>query len=328
VASSDDYSYQPNTYQLIQGAGRLVGAIQTGETLEDDEYQDMLFALNGMVSRWQASGIHVWCQETAVLFLQPTQILYYIGQGTPDHCTLDTTWLQTASTGTAILGATSISVAAIVVGSNTFNIGDHIGIWLDSGSVFWTEVSGAPTGLTVPLVEPLPSQASAGAIVVAYTTDLVRPLRVPSGRRYQFAPPGGQPIETPLSIYSRLDYGMVPNKTTSGIPTTYFYDPQLGLAQFNVWPAPSNAQSAIKFIAQRPIQDFVNQGNTADFPIEWSACLRYGLALEIAPEYGIPNDDYVRIEKRAGEIFETCSSWDREPESIYFGVSRYPSVRN
>ena len=66
---SNDYGYQPTTYQLIQGAARLISAIQTGETLEDQEYSDALFSLNGMIAAWQAMGIHVWSEVFGTLFL-------------------------------------------------------------------------------------------------------------------------------------------------------------------------------------------------------------------------------------------------------------------
>ena len=334
MSASGSYAYQPTAYQVIQGAARLVSAIQTGETLPDDEYSDMLFALNGMVAAWQASGIHVWCELDATLFLQPGQVQYQIGSGSPDRCCASNAWLQVSTTATAIAGASSINVSSVSGNfplngpTNAIAAGDHIGIWLDSGTTFWTTVGGAPSGLTVGLASPLPSQASAGAQVVDYADDLVRPLRVPSARRLLFPGLGGQIIKTPMSVYSRIDYANTVNPTTPGLPTAYFFDPQLNFAVMTVWPAPTTNQNAVSFTAQRPLQDFLTQANTADFPIEWSSALRFNLAAEIALEYDVPAERLQVIKQLADEKFASVSSWDREVESIYFGVESMPSVRN
>lgn len=334
MATSGDYSYQPTSYQLIQGAARLVSAIQTGETLPDDEYADMLFALNGMVAAWQASGIHVWAEVDATLFLQPAQTAYQIGSGSPDRCCASNAWLQTATTATALAGATSIVVSAtsgtapLQGPTNSIRSGDHIGIWLDAGTTFWTTVNGAPSGLTVPLAQPLPSVATSGAQIVDYTTDLVRPLRVPAARRLLYAAPGGQPIRTPMSVYSRIDYAGVPNPTTPGVPTAFFFDPQLGFAVMNIWPSPSDNRNAVQFTAQRPLQDFITQANSADLPIEWSSAIRFNLAVEIAPEYDVPADRFQMLKQMADEKFGMVSAWDREMESVYFGVESFPATRN
>lgn len=335
MATSNAYSYQPTCYQLIQGAARLIAAIQTGETLPDDEYSDMLFALNGMIAAWQASGIHVWSQLDATLFLQPGQIVYQIGDDSPDRCCETSAWLQTATTATALAGASSLTVGAVSTAfpnegaPNSIIAGDHIGIWLDNGSIFWTTVAAPPSGLVVPLTAALPSQATSGAQVVDYTDDLVRPLRVPQARRYTFAAPGSSttPIETPMSVYSQLDYAQVPNKNTPGTPTAQFFQPTLGLATMNVWPSPNSTLWAVKFTAQRPLQDFLVQGNTADLPIEWSSAIRFNLAKEIALEYDVPADRLDKITAAADEKFAMVQAWDREPQSVMFGWSSMPAVR-
>lgn len=324
MASSGTYAYNPNEFEIITGAARLLSAIQTGETLPADEYADFRSALNGLTKLWQASGIHVWSEVDCTLFLQPGQIQYYLGTGSTDHATETKSWVQTATALTASSGATAVLLAS-VTGIAT---GYHIGIWLDSGTIFWTTVNGAPSGVSVPLTTPLPSQVTSGAQVVAYAEPLVRPLKVPAGRRLQFAAPDGQPIETPMVVMSRIDYANVPNKTTPGTPTQFFFDPQLNLAVMNVWPAPSSYTQAMKFTAQRPLQDFLTQADTADLPQEWISTLRYNLAVELAPEYDTPVQRFTIIKALADEKLAMCKMFDREPESVMFGVSYDPTSRN
>lgn len=336
MASTGTYSSTLNTYQIISGALRLLGAIQTGETVEADEYHDSLEALNALTKFWQSTGIHVWSEIDATLFLQPGQVRYVIGTGivAADHATASADWVQTSLASTAAAGASTISVASAA----SIVAGDSIGIWLDSGSTFWSAVASV-TGTTVFLTSTLTGQATAGNYVVDYTDALVRPLKVPAARRYQFAAAGAQPIEVPLMVMSRIDYANVPNKTTPGIPTQYFYDPSTsaglqgsnsatpGQAVFNVWPAPPNNANAIKFTAQRPLQDFSTQANTADLPQEWISTLRYNLAVELAPEYDCAPQRFEMIKMIAAEKLGTSQAWDREPESVMFGVAYYPASR-
>lgn len=264
MASSGDYSFNQNCYQIITGAMRLIGAIQTGETPPAEEYEDALAALNGLVTHWQASGIHVWSEVDAILLLQPGQISYQIGPGSPDQCYYSKDWVD--------------------------------GMQLPGG--------------------------------VPPTTTLPRPLRVPAARRYHFGISGGQSIETPMAVLSRIDYGAVPNKTTPGVPTQFFFDPKLVLAEMYVWPAPRDTSDAIKFTCQRPLQDFTTQRDTADLPIEWISTLRFNLALELAPEYDCPAERFQIITQMATQKLLMCQAWDREPESVYFGLENFPATRN
>jgi hypothetical protein len=324
MATSGDYNFSLSSYKIITGAMRLIYAIQSGEVPPAEEYDDALDALNGMVTHWQASGIHVWSEIDCTLFLQPNQITYQIGQTSTDHCCASGSWTQTALTVLAPAAATTIQVASIA----GFSIGDNIGIWLDAGTIFWTTVSITPSGNTVTLTAPLPSQASSGAWAVDYPSAVVRPLKVPAGRRYLMQPPGGQPIETPMGVMSRLDYGNVPNKNSTGMPTSFFYDPQLVLGVMSIWPAPSDDHSAIKFTAQRPLQDFLTQRDTADLPQEWISALRFNLAVEMSPEYDVDPNRFQMIKLLADEKKAMCMAWDREPESVYFGLENRPAVRN
>ena len=263
MASSGDYDFNLSSYKIITGALRLIGAIQSGEVPPAEEYEDAEESLNGLITHWQASGIHVWSEIDAILLLQPGQIRYLIGPGSPDLCFYSKDWDDSMHTG-------------------------------------------AP----LPLVT------------------LPRPLKVPAARRYRFAPPGGHAIEIPMGVMSRIEYGTIPQKTMPGIPTQFFFDPQLGQAVMNIWPAPSDTQDAMKFTAQRPLQDFTNQRDTADLPQEWVSCLRYNLAVEMAPEYDVPAERFQIIKALAAEKLLTCQAFDREPESVMFGLSQYPASRN
>lgn len=335
MATSGTFSWNLNTAQIINGALRILSAIQSGETPPADEYEDALAALNGLTKFWQASGIHVWSEIDCMLFLQPSQPRYEIGTSVYGaHSCPTIGFAQTELTADAAASDTSI-----VVGSSfNFGVGYPVGIWLDAGTTFWSTVASV-TGTTIFLTSALPSAAASGAIVVNYQTDLIRPLKVLAARRYQFAASDATPIEIPMAIMSRIDYANLPNKTVPGTPTQFFYDPSLtdglqslavgapGIGQFFVWPAPANNLSAVRFTAQRPLQDFVTQANTADLPQEWISALRYNLAVELAAEYDCPAQRFAMIKALADEKLEMCRAWDRETEPVLFGISMDPASR-
>ena len=187
---------------------------------------------------------------------------FFSASSSTDFATLYQTLSQTYLSVTALAGASSVTVANVT----GFISGQFIGIQLDSGVNFWTTISGAPTGNSVPLTTPLPSQASSSTTQVcwSYATPLVRPLRCYTMRRYIYA----SGIENPMIMLSRTDYQNLPNKQTPGTITQAFFDPQQGqgayqqpLAQVNLWPSPVDYSSGFRFTAQRPLQDLANLAN-------------------------------------------------------------------
>jgi hypothetical protein len=326
LVTSGSFSATQSFVDLLTAALRIAQVIGAEETATGAQLQNGLDAMSALVKAWQAAGIHVWCEEEGILFLQPNQTIYQIGSGSPDKVTLWDSLVQTTLASTAAAGATSLTVSS----ATGMNVGDNIGVQLDAGTNFWTTISGTITGSVVPLTAALPSQASAGAIVFDYTIPLYRPLRVYGGRRYNYL----SKIDLPMQMWARLDYQAQPNKYTTGIPTAFFYDPQTGdgsyaqpVGQWNSWPTPQDNTNGARFTAQRPIQDVGSLANIPDFPVEWNAALKWNTALEIAPENGVPLEQLQIIVKQAERWYQLCQAWDRESESVLFGVAFTPGQR-
>lgn len=317
ATTSGSYSFNYGRDQIIKSALRKLGAIASGETPDNNTIQDCADQLNILVKAWNASGIHIWTEEEATLFLQPAQVSYTLGGTTTDQAAWGNPgYVATTLSSAAASGATSISVGAITGIAN----GNNIGIVLTSGTIFWTTVSGAPSGTTVNLTAGLSGAAASGNAVYAYATAVQRPLRVVSGRRYNFA----SAIDTPLIDLSRLDYRNLPNKTTTGKVTQWFYDPRGGANNqgiISVWPAPADATDGIKFTWFRSIQDFNTAGNIADLPTEWINALVLSLAYAMALEYDVPPQRYAIIQQQAAEALDLAMGWDREDTSTFFGVN-------
>ena len=318
MTSSGTITFSENCNQIILTAFRKIGAFASGEVPDQQSIQDASDALNALCKHLETSGIHLWTETEGTLFLQPGQASYGIGGGATDHATLSTAYTLATLTADAPNGAGSITVSA----ATGFTAGSYIGVLLDSGTTFWTTQVGAIAGLVVTLAAPLSDSAAAGNFVFVYATQLERPLRIVGARKVQWSGSPAQQIETPMNpMLARLDYRALPNKLATGIPTQIFYDPQLGTGVVNVWPAPQNSLYGVNFTFYRTIQDFDTAANTPDLPQEWIRTLYWNLAMEMAPEYDCPPERYQMISEMAMKMLEEVSGWDREPESLYCGVS-------
>ena len=119
----------------------------------------------------------------------------------------------------------------------------------------------------------------------------------------------------------------LPNKNNPGIVNSAFYNPARVQGEFFVWPSPVDANSAIRFTWYRPIESFATLDDAADLPDEWMNCLDYNLSAEVSPVYDVEAERYDRIVTRAKEKLDMVQGWDREPQSVYFGLSYSPGSR-
>lgn len=309
MTTSGTSTFNQTRNQIIKSALRKVGAVAAGETPDAQTITDASDALNAMVKRWNAKGIHLWTETEAILFLEPGQVKYQLATGSPDHCTGQ--YYTTETTAAAIETATVLTV------DSTFymTVADYIGVVLNEGTIQWSTIV-SKTSTTVTIADALTDSVAADADVFTYTSPIVRPLRVPFARRYNII----SAIDTPLLTLARKDYFDLPNKLATGIPTNYYYDPQLAAGYMYIWPAPVDASNAIKFTWYRPIQDFDISSNTPDLPQEWIDTLIFNLAVVMGPEYDCPTERYNLIKTLAAEFLDDLSGWDREPQSSYFGV--------
>jgi hypothetical protein len=311
MATSGEATFGRNRDQIIRAALRKCGAFDSGETPDADSVTEAAEALNVMVKHWQASGVHIWRTQEAVLFPQVSQASYVLSSTSTDHATASYT--ETELTAAAISGATTITVDSITGIATTYKIA----VQVDDGTLHWTTVNGAPSGSTVTLTAGLDDSASSGARVLVYQTDLVRPLKVISARRYNF----DSAIDTPLMEMSRVEYQEMPNKTSASTVNGFFYDRRGGATNSGLiylWPTPANVDDAIKMTVARPIEDFTVAADDPDLPTEWIRALEWGLADELADEYDVPEPKRSRIERRAAQYLAEANWWEQELVTIEF----------
>jgi hypothetical protein len=174
--------------------------------------------------------------------------------------------------------------------------------WQSKGISLWRQTEGS-LGLTAGTAS---FTMGAGG---DFTTS--RPLRISSARLSVGS------IETPLQEVSRAEYFDLPNKTSSGRPSLFYYDPQLGLGKIYLWPTVAAGVTAtLKFSFQRSVEDFDAAGDTPDFPQEHLEAISYNLAARLAPKFGTTIGQEVAA--IAISSLDDLMGWDREPASVFF----------
>lgn len=332
ISTSGLYGFTQAASSLVAGALRLCSAIGDEEIPTSAQAQNTMQSLNAMVKGWQASGLHLWAELDATLFVDVGIPQYTIGPNGTGHACFTTAYLQTVLTTAASIGDTALAVAS----NAGMTVGDPIGVALDAEAYFWSTIDSLVGSTGIVMVDQLTGPAATDQMVFSYAAAaaIQRPLRVMAGRRFNWL----SRIDTPMIPLSRIDYANMPNKFNTGTLSQFFYDPGLndgyggGLLQsygtMNVWPSPNSIDFGMRFTAQRPLQDFDTLANVPDFPQEWLPALRWNLALEIAPEFDCPAERITVLAKQAERWYTMASQWDREPESYLFGVARQPGYRS
>lgn len=314
MSTSGVVTFNLTRNEVIHQAGRKVGAWAAGETVGPQAVTDFAEALNVMVKHWQGQGIQIWRTTEAVLFLQTDQARYSIGTASTDHAT--ESFVETTISADEASGQTTISLTD----TTSITAADVIGIQLDDGTLHWSTVT-SKTSTTVLIPSALADSASAGNLVVTYTTALVRPLKILSARRFNF----DSDIETPVQLMDRLEYMEMPNKTTGAAVNGIFYDRRGGansLGLLYAWPTPDSINDCLTMTVARPIQDFTVAGDNADVPTEWLQTLIWNLAEQMAPEFDVPPNKFSMIEKMAAKYLAEVTWSEDELTAVEFQPAR------
>jgi hypothetical protein len=120
--------------------------------------------------------------------------------------------------------------------------------------------------------------------------------------------------DTQIEIISRSDYNTLGDKSSEGIPTQIYYDPQLTQGVLYVYnPADATtAGNTLHLVYHRPFEDMDALSDDFDFPQEWYLALEYNLAVDIALRNGIRPNRVGQLEAKAKEYLFEVTWWDEE----------------
>lgn len=93
-------------------------------------------------------------------------------------------------------------------------------------------------------------------------------------------------VDRPLREIGRRDYFALPNKTTQGNPTQYYYDRQRESGTLYLWPTADAGLGTLKYTYRRSLFDIDAATETLDLPQEWGRAVVKNLADDMAVIYG------------------------------------------
>ncbi len=156
------------------------------------------------------------------------------------------------------------------------------------------------------------SQVVTLTTAASYTLTPVRPLEILSCRFRQNG------IDRPMLQFTRDEYDSLPLKTSTGTPTTFYYDRQREAARLYVWPvmAAVNGET-LQITYTREFEDMALT-DALDVPTEWYDATVYGLGARLADDFSVAVPGVVA---RSEALLREALAFDREG-SIWFHEPR------
>ena len=124
--------------------------------------------------------------------------------------------------------------------------------------------------------------------------------------------------DTVLQQVSRQEYMSLGVKTSQGVPNQFYYDPRLDNGVLYLYNVPNGTGYTVHLQVQSPISDVTNPNSTPEFPSEWFNCLKFGLADQVAFEYGVSAQVRNELAQRAAKYLEEMTDWSQEEASTDF----------
>ena len=126
--------------------------------------------------------------------------------------------------------------------------------------------------------------------------------------------------ERPMAMYSYVDYMTLPNKqsSTTGGPSVWALDKQVGTSRLWLWPVPTNG-GTLNCTAARTVNTVTAATDTVDLPQEWTEGAIYNLADRLMDDEGTAAADAAtaqRIERHAAAFYQKLLNFDR-PTSVF-----------
>ena len=215
------------------------------------------------------------------------------------------------------------TISSIAVsGAGTGNIeigqvGDHIGIELDSGAMQWTNIGNA-LSTTTTLIAALTGAAATDNHVYVYTKKTERPNVILEARLHR-----SDDLERPIEIVGRTTYQRLSDKTTEAPINQVWYDKQLTNGILTVWPEPNSVKDWIKFTARIPIQDADSTSDNIEVAQEFFEAVSWQLAVRLFPKYNkgaIPDPKFIAL---ADRFLADAIITDADNDSVFLNPARH-----
>lgn len=303
MATSGSIDFIVNRDSIITKALQMCGAISEGETPSTNQLSNAAVTLNMLVKSWQAAGLNLFAVDKSYLVLIPDQQSYSLSSSTSDLFLSD--FIATTTSAATADGNSTLTLLS----TTGISASDVVRVIVDGAEVTGTIVSvDSSTQVTTSLT--FSSGVDSGARVLIYTSTDVsnRPMGIMEAYFHELT----SSIDTPIGVISRRRYYSLSNKAATGRVNQIYYDPQIGSGTLYVWPTATNYYDYLILLTQRTLEDFDASTDDADFPQEWYLPLTLNLAVLIAPEYGVPDQEYYKLLRLAQGYYDMCKDYDQE----------------
>lgn len=333
MATSGSTNFTANANDIIALALRQCGVLGEGESMTDSQRTESVLPLNMLVKTWQAAGLRLSAVKTAYLFPELAQndhqltnsVVYNRPNDFSGASDLDIkdqyaygplqsfTLTQDSDSSDRVYYDPAVLDQGVRLGdiAGIYSIAEGTLKWgtvtvhqLSGASDYRVQISNGSTILT----------ALTGDTLYILTAKAPRPLKILEAYVSQY----GTNTEIPVGIISRREYDALSTKVTSGLPNQLYYDPQRTTGVVSIWPRTNDVRNYIRLRIKAPIEDFDAGTDEADLPQEWLLPLAMSLALLIAPSYGVPSEDFKKLEYLATMYYDMVFDFEQETETSMY----------
>jgi len=255
MATSGSSDFDLNAAEIIEEAFERCGLeLRTGY-----DAQTARRSLNLLFADWANRGVHLWKVERV------TQTLAQLSTSSA----IDT---YPVGTITATVGAsTNLSVGETITGGTSGTTASVI-----------TKPSSTTITVTVPSGSFTAGETITGSSSSASTTISADPslTDVRSTIDILSAVIRRDSVDQQISMIGRAEYLHIPNKTTQGRASQFFFDRQI-TPTVTIWAVPENSTDQLVYDRFIRIQDLDASADNSDIPFRFLPCLVSGLAFQI-----------------------------------------------
>ena len=301
MATSSSTNFTLNRDELIRSSFEDVGVAVSGEPLATGDINKANVALNMMLKAFQQYGLHLWKRKTVSITFVASQASYTLGQKAAGTATTDTA-------GSLVdAGAKFSSDARVVVGDTVKNLTDGT-----SGTV-----SSVTNDTTLVLSSDIFPDGDETYEITSANVSTPRPLRILEANRVD-----SSSNTTTMNPISKEEYFSLPNRSQTGTPIQYYYEPTLNNGTLYVWLVPDAtavSDFTMEVVTSATIEDMDSATDDFDCPSEWLEAIAFGLAYRLSFKYPLEKlGEQDRLKALADDALELAIGFGMEDASVYF----------
>ena len=319
MATSGTTTFSVTRNEVIAASLRLLGVLEEGATPTAQAIENSSLVLNMMLKDWMTDGIKLWTVTELTIPLKANQTTYTIGPSsvydlnTNKPLRLIQSFLRNVSNVTD-----QVAKVSLLSGGSGYTVQPTNPVDCTGGTGTGAQFNLTYSGTTVTsalLSNNGGSDYSVGDVLTMTGGTFTTPATVVVESLLNTF------IDLPMSILSQQEYNILGSKFNTGTVNSVYYWPYATYGELKVFLTPNSSTSTtyeLHITVQRPIEDITTANQTFDFPSEWFQCLRWGLASEIAADYGLPLDKLGGVIARAEQYKQRLMAWDTEYASTFF----------